>query len=519
MSPVNVLDDKEPTPKTDHRVTPWCTITFPRLLAAAQYAPLVFVMRRHSIYPVLVVIVALDVSVAFSSRHGTSGRHTSTTTPTNRLPVGRHRHVTTTPLALAGWRQQATVFYEHDADDSTYDRPAARVLLEECSAVTTNEGTFDISSPRAWLEHGSPDGAYTVMRCDLLQPKSASTAAPTTTAATTAGEIDNTLWNIWGLDFHVRRLRQSLSSFAAEQVKVAVDVDVDLGRLDTSSAEVETQLVIRALLAKAAAKLSPVLVREGDKANNDICIVVMVTILWFLDHDDGTRIRVKGHIYTSGVPSDPTKYDPEPIPVALALAPPTDTGTVTSLPSRKDSYPEAKLSAWCRERRPLEVQFKQLPNTSISNGVVGEVILVDRQHAANTNEHDGDAAAILLEGLTSNLFVLYPGGMLRTAATGVLPGYARQRILEQATLAGLTLDFTPIRLDESELWVDCFLTSSIKLVAPVATILVPVAGEDGTITKSQEVWSRDKIASARSVWRELYNTIILENQIYREQTD
>jgi hypothetical protein len=47
--------------------------------------------------------------------------------------------------------------------------------------------------------------------------------------------------------------------------------------------------------------------------------------------------------------------------------------------------------------------------------------------------------------------------MLRTAATGALSGYAHHLVLEQPPLAALALDFTPIRLDESELWVDCFL--------------------------------------------------------------
>jgi hypothetical protein len=166
-----------------------------KLCRVLEHTPLVFVTRRHSIYTILVF------SGAFSSRQDeTIGRQTSATTTSNRVPVGRQMHVATTPLALARWRQQRTVFYEHDDDDddSTYGRPTARFLLEECITVATNEGTFDTSFPRAWLEHGSPNGAYTAMRCDLLQPKAASTAAaPTTTATTTAGEIDSTLWNIW----------------------------------------------------------------------------------------------------------------------------------------------------------------------------------------------------------------------------------------------------------------------------------------------------------------------------------
>jgi hypothetical protein len=155
------------------------------------------------------------------------------------------------------------------------------------------------------------------------------------------------------------------------------------------------------------------------------------TILWSLDpQSDGTRVRVKGHVCTSGVPTDPIKYDPDPIQVVLALLPPsTNSGTAgsVSLPS-KDSYPEAKPSAWCNRRLPLEVQFKP-------EGV-GEVLLVDADQAAGAH---------LLEGLTSSLFVLYPDVVLRTAGTGVLQGYARQQVLAQAVKLGLTLDLdTPI---------------------------------------------------------------------------
>jgi branched-subunit amino acid aminotransferase/4-amino-4-deoxychorismate lyase len=194
------------------------------------------------------------------------------------------------------------------------------------------------------------------------------------------------------------------------------------------------------------------------------------------------------------------KYDPDPIQVALALLP--SSCSVSNLPSRKDSYPEAKLSAWCNSRRPLEAQFKR-------EGV-GEVLLVDADKATDIH---------LLEGLTSNVFVLYPGDVLRTAGTGVLHGYARQQVLAQAVNLGLTLDLdTPIRLDESDMWLECFVTSSVKLIAPVAQIMVPAAvaieDEDGDVihtTELEEVWSRGNAANSRSVWRELYNGIMLDH--------
>jgi hypothetical protein len=402
---------------------------------------------------------------------------------------------TTTTSRLSGWSQQATVSY----DDNQSNKDHLTVSLEDCSntqVTTQGWSTFDLTSPREWLEHdGCPDGAYTVIRCDLGSRSSSSGTHP---------DID---WRIWGLYFHMDRLVESLDGYAQSQGRSAVDVNIDTptnASIDTDIASIETKLVIHELLAAADLELSPVLSEDAGDSEKSIC-VAMVTILWSLEpkssHDGTTnRVQVKGHIcLTSGVPvsTDPTKYDPDPIQVALALLP--SSSSLSNLPSRKDSYPEAKLSIWCSKRRPLEVQFK-------SQGV-GEVLLVD--------EHKGDEGNVihLLEGLTSNLFVLYPDNVLRTAATGVLHGYARQLVLEHAHRLGLTPDFTPIRLDESALWVDCFVTSSIKLIAPVGKILVPVVGrgEDGANTELEEVWSRSNVVNARSVWRELYNGIMLDH--------
>jgi hypothetical protein len=395
---------------------------------------------------------------------------------------------TTTTSRLSGWSQQATVSYDDDDDSNKARHPT--VSLDDCSSTqvtTLGWSTFNLSSPREWLEHeSSPDGAYTVIRCDLGSMGSDSDSS-------SGGKHPDIDWRIWGLDFHLQRLVQSLDSFEPTNVN-----------MDTDTASIETKLVIHELLAAADLELSPALSEDtaGD-SKKSIC-VAMVTILWSLDPKSShagmtNRVQAKGHIcFASGVPvsADPMKYDPDPIQVALALLP--SSCSVSNLPSRKDSYPEAKLSAWCSKRRPLEVQFK-------SQGV-GEVLLVD--------ECEGDEGNVvhLLEGLTSNLFVLYPDNVLRTAATGVLHGYARQLVLEQAHRLGLTPDFTPIRLDESALWLDCFVTSSIKLIAPVGNILAPVVDgvEDGTNdTELKEIWSRGNIANARLVWRELYNGIML----------
>jgi hypothetical protein len=126
----------------------------------------------------------------------------------------------------------------------------------------------------------------------------------------------------------------------------------------------------------------------------------MITVLWQKEQD---VCVVRVHAFSTGIFSNPIHHSPTPIKVALAV------GTTTS---RYDNKPRAKLSSWCRIRRPLEDQLK--------DEHVGEVILT-RQDDKNNIE--------LLEGLTSNLFVLYRNGTLRTPDEGVLGGCARNQVV------------------------------------------------------------------------------------------
>ena len=80
----------------------------------------------------------------------------------------------------------------------------------------------------------------------------------------------------------------------------------------------------------------------------------------------------------------------------------------------------------------------------------------------------------LLEGLTSNLFVVYPGNILRTApSTHVLGGYVRHLIIDCAEKCGYKVEFGSISIEDSSLWEDVFLTSSIRLIMPVNRIFLP----------------------------------------------
>jgi branched-subunit amino acid aminotransferase/4-amino-4-deoxychorismate lyase len=104
-----------------------------------------------------------------------------------------------------------------------------------------------------------------------------------------------------------------------------------------------------------------------------------------------------------------------------------------------------------------------------------------------------------LEGLTSNLFVVYNNGkIIRTPSTeNVLGGYIRQLIVDKASSWGYTIEIGPIDMQDSSLWEEVFLTSSVRLLVPIQTIVVPTDMDDskGCITKSRIVWEKQVSSS------------------------
>merc|ERR1711957_223096 len=151
------------------------------------------------------------------------------------------------------------------------------------------------------------------------------------------------------------------------------------------------------------------------------------------------------------------------------------------LPNRYQNFPRAKLSSWCRRRRVLEDIF-------ITKDV-GDVILTKHCEDIKKNQEPSLSSSVsagsvptttakssveLLEGLTSNLFVVYPGKILRTApSTHVLGGYVRHLIIDCAEKCGYKVEFGSISLADSSLWEEVFFTSSIRLIIPVNRIFFP----------------------------------------------
>ena len=388
---------------------------------------------------------------------------------------GHHRRrSSSSPTALASARCWST-------DSIIYD--------ENGYVITTSGDDASISpSPRLWMEDieqtEGRGGAYTVMRCEIVENPD-----------NTDFSKDRYKWMMRDLRFHLKRLRTSYDTkYAQEEGGSSGDAHWEAEYL---AAELESELSVVKMLDEAKSEME-VKTLGAILDGGDTIPVLMVTVLWTKETTDGSKddeeqmpIRVRTHGSIASVPSPGTAKLPAAIQAAVALPPVVGGSSYQrdwpSLPNRHEHGPDAKDSSWCRERRPLEEMFK-------ADGI-GEVILARAVDADDTGEFQG---LELLEGLTSNLFVVYRDGTLRTAAAegNVLSGCARHRVLEAAEKVGLSYDETkPVLLQDAVdgLWSEVFVTSAIRLVIPVASLSVPEyekdQGNDGA-----------KILSFRKIW-------------------
>lgn len=306
------------------------------------------------------------------------------------------------------------------------------ISYRDCQEVELDSRLFDLSSPREWMEYVEAtegrSGAYTVIRCDLSS--------------------NNNKKRIWGRGFHKRRLCQSYCALE--------HVDVNNNKQQLDSAMNTTHVILESLWNQS------LMIFNNTSDDDDTMYTIMLTILWQKRVEPIRSILVYGHACCSGKPVAANAHCiSDPVTATLALS-----WSGKELPKRYNHHPEAKQSSWCRRRRPLEQTFKM--------NEVGEVLLTKRV---------GDETHIL-EGLTSNIFFLYPDNKLRSANRGVLKGYARKLVLDCATRLGFPYDPTPVRVQDASFWKEVFLTSSIRLVVPVKQILAPnEAGE------FHELWS------------------------------
>jgi hypothetical protein len=328
--------------------------------------------------------------------------------------------------------------------------------------------SFDLQSPRKWLEYceieDGRNGAYTVLRCDFH---------PSTDR-----------WNIWGRHFHMDRL---VGSFWSLQDLIIEE--------EISTALNATNLIIESLLEESRNSIFGV--HDLPDALSESVVTLMLTVLWV---PTGRGIKVRGHAFHSGQLSVPSQYNPEPMIASIAQVQNERLKEFPSLPNRYMNSPQSKLSSWCRQRSPLEEEFK-------TEGI-GEVLLT-RELENNDVE--------LLEGLTSNLFVVYQDGSLRTpAADSVLGGYSRQLVLEHAKDCGLQIQVEPLRLSERLQWKEVFTTSAIRLISPVAKIVTvqKLSGNDKSSLQQHVVetlWTRESTEKS-PLWKRIYQKILAGQQ-------
>jgi Amino-transferase class IV len=371
------------------------------------------------------------------------------------------------------------------------------------ASVTDNDGVIalqasNVASPRRWLE-SHPPGAYTVLRADIFTSKNKNERS--------------TRSYVWGRDFHLKRLVHSIQCFQLLSSSSETDYKASMDQRDTDG-------VVSSQTIEVTSKMIDSLIESVPSAAYELpppVTTAMITILW---HSNAGRnvhdINIVGHICLApgalstfrAPPSTLESYMPtwESVTVTVALPPPSlgphpsrvaeGLNNSPLLPSRLDSFPTAKLSQWCHLRRPLELEFKEQPWDAFDIDV-GEVLLSQTQ----------DDHTALLEGLTSNFFIVEkvdpgknrgpPAYILRTAGSGILKGYARSLVIDHAIQLGYEVDSVNpplLTATSTQSWVECFLSSSVKLVTPVHRIMIPVyswTNDGAPITSSfEEVWSR-----------------------------
>jgi hypothetical protein len=519
------------------------------------------------------------------------------------------------------------------------DDSGERKIITSSSAATetvvaVSQTSTNLASPRAWLE-SLPDGAYTVIRCDLTLAHDGGAAIISDDGVSAATSLSSSsrppkTCHVWGLDFHLQRLQQSYEGggflFRSSSTTTKEEEEKN-SHENVETATASTIRILNTLLQQAVLELPHFVFRDknegphvklNDGASTPYSVVVMVTILWHPPNSQekvsssltgpssplsSSMIQVQGHILCTGTPTATitgaghvVDYNPAPITAVLATTTLENNldGSEQRLPNRKNNQPGCKLSNWCQKRLPLEELFLQkhiaLLCKDISDNNSGDVVaqtVVNAGEVLLTNRIEnngmGDCVQLeLLEGLTSNLFVVLNGGKVlctppaasalisnaindnviknhdsraavETSAAGhVLPGFARQRIIDCARNLGMHVQVSPIILsipsssqkdndhlahEQQPPWEEVFCTSSIKLVTPVERILVPSCIGNNNITAHandgvgsstslnfQQVWcsrmdeATETTTTIRTpVWKLLYNEILRQELQYQDQ--
>jgi len=367
--------------------------------------------------------------------------------------------------------------------------------------------SYDITSPRSWMEHiehSSEDnhgvGAYTVLRCD----------------ATYNSKYNKCQWKIWGIGFHLNRLCSSYRMLMKHNRYMSLSASSDY------ESKLQTNDIITSLLDEATISLLKEDRSSTSKQDEEYVRTLMVTILWtppkevVNDSTANHKPIIRGHSTFAGEARTTNSNDdvfPFPISACLGIPSELTSEELAKLPKRysndnNDSIKSQslvganeKISSWCRIRKPLEdsTRFK-VPDSN-----VGEVLLVTQdENKQYQDEEDFINSLSILEGLTSNLFVIYKDGSIRTAPVNkVLLGYARHLVKEEISehRQDLQLILNPPTIQDAKdgLWSEVFITSAIRLIVPINRVLIPSIRDDDS-GKPTVLWKSNKHSVTRSLW-------------------
>ncbi|CAM9811719.1 unnamed protein product [Scytosiphon promiscuus] len=130
------------------------------------------------------------------------------------------------------------------------------------------------------------------------------------------------------------------------------------------------------------------------------------------------------------------------------------------------SLPEAKHSSWLRDRRRLD---------ELKAEAGAQEVLLSETGAS----YEGTGGRGLLEGLTSNFFVVEEDGAVCTAPSGVLEGAMRQLVPSICEEESVAFRFETPDMSRAPYWREAFLTGTGRILAPIDALMVPEREESG----------------------------------------
>jgi branched-subunit amino acid aminotransferase/4-amino-4-deoxychorismate lyase len=363
-------------------------------------------------------------------------------------------------------------------DDTRTDLPYLQSIPND---TTTTSDTLDLTTSPDWMHymqthHAATEcpGVYDTLRCDFVWH-------------TPPGQCP---WNVWGEAFHLDRLQRSFRSLVLEQQQgneyAALTTPRTLER-----AVMESKLLFRALLQEASVhplirsyNTATTMTPDHDWSWSTLTLqIIKCTWMWSPTRDY-QHIAVRAHACSTTQPVHismnhmATSFAPIQACIVLPSQPQQEQQT---LPSRWDRNAHVKVARWTRERQSIPMPTG-----------MGEVLLV-RPYSDGTTGEPQDYE--LLEGLSSNLFVVYRNGELRTAHDGVLSGYVRHLVLTSAEALQIPVNREPILLSHADQWKEAFITSSTRLLYPIQRIHCSTTTENDT-TAMKEVWHDEYLCQA-----------------------